>query len=1019
MNSRLLLRCTTALLAATTFLLDIQNLAHASDNLNEPGFDLSKDFSITQNPAGPWAYGYKTTKEGTFTAYTRQVRNFGENGVAVEKWIRPDVSPSEIQFNATTNIVTANGGQEIIQPGDVILNPGFKGQPDNFGAVRFTVPAGAAGIYQLSSAVTTYIKGPLSGDSDYHIVFNGQEIWGEFIASNGSGGYSGYLNLASGDTLDFLVGRGADDELYASGLTISVHLARAQGFDLQRDFSVVKNPNGPWQYGYKTTVTGEFGVYTLHVQRPGENGVYMDKWIRPEASPSEIQFNNTTNAIITNSGQQITEPGTVILNPGITGNIDNFGAIRFTVPSGSGGRFILRSSVRPYIDGPISGDSDFHVVLNGAALWDEFVGAHGLGGYTNVLNLNSGDVLDFLVGRGADESAYASGLKIAVNLAQEDTTGQVKTLVVPNYFVSHVGVSADGFLNHPLREQQIYDRSQFPNHRITIQEIRLRPYSGQGAFTGSIGHIAVRLATTGKSVADLSYTYADNLSANLKTTFDGPLSISSTATVNPQDGTKAFDIRIPFQENFVYDPAEGNLVVEVLNYTGMGTGNIADHGVAPELVAARRFSLNPADTTAFDGGPGVVILQMVYTDGIVERENPPIILPSYFADHAGSAGDAMLNLPCRVQQVHDQSEFTNKPIFIREIRYRPWTMQNAFTGTVGRLVVNLSTTSKTASNLSPFFSENTGPDVAGVFDGPLSVSSASMTDTNSGAKQFDIRIPLKHGFLYDPSKGNLLVEVQTHGGLGHAGLIDRGVPPSPVANRIVGLSPTAAKAVAVRPGVAVLELIVGDAGEAESSVTLTPASRQFTNSILITAQSSGSGGSIRYTLNGSIPTLDSAVFPEGGVELTASAQVRAQLFVNGQEASAIASATYQRVYPDDQLPAAWREKFFGAGYLTDPRSVGTADPDGDGQNNYQEYLAQTHPLSKASVLKVTSVQLVPLVRWSSVPGVTYQVQRLGINSPNNWINLQPVVKATSTSSTFFDFTGTRPDSSIYRVIPLP
>ena len=55
---------------------------------------------------------------------------------------------------------------------------------------------------------------------------------------------------------------------------------------------------------------------------------------------------------------------------------------------------------------------------------------------------------------------------------------------------------------------------------------------------------------------------------------------------------------------------------------------------------------------------------------------------------------------------------------------------------------------------------------------------------------------------------------------------------------------------------------------------------------------------------------------------------------------------------NDGIPDAWRQQYFGAGFATDPRAGATADPDGDGANNCQEYLAGTDPLSASSVKKV-------------------------------------------------------------------
>ena len=55
------------------------------------------------------------------------------------------------------------------------------------------------------------------------------------------------------------------------------------------------------------------------------------------------------------------------------------------------------------------------------------------------------------------------------------------------------------------------------------------------------------------------------------------------------------------------------------------------------------------------------------------------------------------------------------------------------------------------------------------------------------------------------------------------------------------------------------------------------------------------------------------------------------------------------------------------------------DSDGDGMNNWQEYLAGTNPTNAASVFKITSAQMIPggkfVVRWTSVSNRLYDIMR--------------------------------------------
>ena len=60
-------------------------------------------------------------------------------------------------------------------------------------------------------------------------------------------------------------------------------------------------------------------------------------------------------------------------------------------------------------------------------------------------------------------------------------------------------------------------------------------------------------------------------------------------------------------------------------------------------------------------------------------------------------------------------------------------------------------------------------------------------------------------------------------------------------------------------------------------------------------------------------------------------------------------------------------------------SADYSDPDGDGMNNWQEYLAGTNPTNAASVFRITSAQMVSstqfVVHWSSVSNRLYDVMR--------------------------------------------
>ncbi|HNQ89967.1 MAG TPA: hypothetical protein PKM73_15205 [Verrucomicrobiota bacterium] len=188
--------------------------------------------------------------------------------------------------------------------------------------------------------------------------------------------------------------------------------------DVSRDFSGVTNPNGPWSYGWKSDAAGAFTLLSVHEVFTVENGVPVQLWwYGPRHNPM-VGYNATTTTAIHDSGQAVMPPGTVWFEPGLDGEPQNFCVIRFTVPIDGGGTYLLESAVQCYLDGDRSGDTDYHVIVNGGEVFGQFLPPRTATGYTNVLNLSAGNTIDFMVGRGADNHAYGSGLKIQATLRQ-------------------------------------------------------------------------------------------------------------------------------------------------------------------------------------------------------------------------------------------------------------------------------------------------------------------------------------------------------------------------------------------------------------------------------------------------------------------------------------------------------------------------------------------------------------------------------------------------------------------------
>ncbi|HSG71783.1 MAG TPA: hypothetical protein VLA12_15285, partial [Planctomycetaceae bacterium] len=118
----------------------------------------------------------------------------------------------------------------------------------------------------------------------------------------------------------------------------------------------------------------------------------------------------------------------------------------------------------------------------------------------------------------------------------------------------------------------------------------------------------------------------------------------------------------------------------------------------------------------------------------------------------------------RCQQIYSADQFSSltQPVLITEIRFRPdGAFGLPFDSELPDVQISLSTSSASPDGLSLIFAENVGPDETIVHDGALHLSSSP---TGSAPFAFDIVIVLSTPFLYDPSQGNLLMDVRNYGG---------------------------------------------------------------------------------------------------------------------------------------------------------------------------------------------------------------------------------------------------------------
>ncbi len=144
------------------------------------------------------------------------------------------------------------------------------------------------------------------------------------------------------------------------------------------------------------------------------------------------------------------------------------------------------------------------------------------------------------------------------------------TMVAPGNMATSDATLGSGVLRaSSYRSQSVYGASHFPpGIALIITELRYRPDRFYGAaFSTTIANLQVNLSTTARDPDGLSPTFANNPGFDDTVVFSGALACSSAFT-GPANGPKDFDIVIPLATPFLYNPAAGNLLVEIRNFSG-------------------------------------------------------------------------------------------------------------------------------------------------------------------------------------------------------------------------------------------------------------------------------------------------------------------------------------------------------------------------------------------------------------------------------------------------------------------
>jgi hypothetical protein len=121
------------------------------------------------------------------------------------------------------------------------------------------------------------------------------------------------------------------------------------------------------------------------------------------------------------------------------------------------------------------------------------------------------------------------------------------------------------------RYQQVYDQSAFSGLTAAgggwVTRLLFRPGPASGPYMDQIQSIQINLSTTAREPDGMSTNFLENLGLDDTVVFDrGSLRVD--AAIDPDDYLR-FATAVPLTRPFFYNPAAGNLLLDVQVYSGM------------------------------------------------------------------------------------------------------------------------------------------------------------------------------------------------------------------------------------------------------------------------------------------------------------------------------------------------------------------------------------------------------------------------------------------------------------------
>jgi hypothetical protein len=233
----------------------------------------------------------------------------------------------------------------------------------------------------------------------------------------------------------------------AAGIPMSMYADTV--YNVVNDFSATTNPNGVWSYGESPSPNGAFTAFTFTASAPAPNSV--DFWLnQPFASGFPNYYplvrHNTSGAAIDDGGGFIFPTDMLSLDPS---NAQNSG-VRFTAPADGSYSFTGSFQGLQFVPNGsgTSSAASIYQDLGAPALLSGDINGNGKLPFSLLLNLTTGQTVDFRVDSRGDNVSDSTGLALIV-----DKLDQVQTGVVPE--PSYAGLLAIGLAGAAFLRKRI------------------------------------------------------------------------------------------------------------------------------------------------------------------------------------------------------------------------------------------------------------------------------------------------------------------------------------------------------------------------------------------------------------------------------------------------------------------------------------------------------------------------------------------------------------------------------------